>query len=157
MPLDGSVKVAEADVAALLGTTLDAVNLQYKIYGLVVPQANFQSIINTTAFLEQNQLGATVYNASDTITANAVLGYQRQDSAYRICLSLPGYMPTWFNYGVGDERFDPNTLSLYLKEQAAAYKLERDKAFNELQNILSGNTMIDVDQPGYGAPASPIY
>ena len=112
MGLDPSVKIQEADVAALLGTTLVATN--YTIYGLVIPQANFQSVINTTAFLEQNSLGSDVYNSGTAIVANAVLGYQRFDSAYAICLSLPGYMPTWFNYSVGDERYDPNTLALYL-------------------------------------------
>lgn len=155
MPLDGSVKVAEVDVAALLGTTL--VGSNYTIYGLVVSQANFQSAINTTAFLEQNSLGSDVYNSSTTIVANAVLGYQRFDSAYTIALSLPGYMPTWFNYGVGDERYDPNTLALYLKEQADRFLKERDRAFTALQNILSGNIMIDSDQPGYSQPSSPIY
>ncbi len=155
MPLDASVKITESAVAALMGTTLIATN--YTIYGLTVSQANFQSVINTTAFAEKNQLGTSVYDSSDPIIANAVKAYQTQDACYRLALSFPGYSATYFSYGVGDESFNPSTLIMFLSAQADRFKVERDKSFNELQSILSGDVMIDTNQPGYSNPASPIY
>ena len=158
MVLNPNVLAAESDVAAAVGTTLAAGN--YKIYGLTVPQANFESIINRTANDEQNLLGSSVYTSSDPLIGPAVVAFQIADSAYRITLAMPGYAAVYFASGVGDTRFDPSVLVTFMNAQATRFLTERDRAFRALQAILvsdTGNAMIDTSQPGYSQPSAPIY
>jgi hypothetical protein len=167
MVLGPNVLVTEADVAAAVGTVLTTLTAGpssgspgYFIYGLQVPQINFQSRINQAANNEENLLGDTTYYSSTAAIANAMYAFQVADSAYTIVLSLPGYSTTYFNYGQGDERFDPTPLITLLNGQAERYKEERDRAFRALQDILvnaTGVGTIDMDQPGVSQPAAPVY
>jgi hypothetical protein len=167
MVLNPNVLVAEADVAAACGTTLTTLTAGpmsgtpgYLLYGLQIPQVNFESRINMVANGEENLLGDDTYHSSSTLIAQAMLNYQVADSAYAIVLSLPGYSATYFNYGQGDERFDPTPLITLLNGQAERYKEERDRAFRALQDVLvnaTGVGTIDMDQPGVSQPAAPVY
>ena len=105
MVLNPNVLCQESSVAAAVGTSL--VGSTYKVYGLSIPQSNFEDIINQSADDEQNLLGLGVYQSSDSVIGPAVINFQVADSAYNIIMSLPGYAAAYFSSGVGDTRFDP--------------------------------------------------
>lgn len=156
--MNPNVLCQESSVAAAVGTSL--VGSTYKVYGLSIPQSNFEDIINQSADDEQNLLGLGVYQSSDSVIGPAVINFQVADSAYNIIMSLPGYAAAYFSSGVGDTRFDPSAFFVFMNGQADRYKDRRDRAFRSLQNILESGTgpgMIDTNQPGYSQPAAPVY
>jgi len=160
MPLNSNVLCQESSVAAAVGTTLNAVNSTYKIYGLTVSQANFEDIMNQSASDEQNLIDPATFSSTTQPTLGALINFQVADMAYNVIMAMPVYSAVYFASGVGDTRFDPSVLITFMNAQADRYKQRRDRALRTLQNILSSDTgagMINSDQPGYSSPASPIY
>ena len=149
----------ESSVASAVGTTLSGTS--YKIYGLTVPQSNFEDIMNQTANEEANIYSLAFGNQSDPVIGPALIAFQVADCAYRVVLAMPGYAAVYFSSGVGDTRFDPSVLVTFLNAQADRYLTIRDRAARSLQNILESGTgtqdMISTNQPGYGQPSAPFY
>ena len=156
MPLNPNVLVAESDVAARIGAVLSATT--YTIFGLVMQQSEFQTIINNQIGEEIALVGTATYNTADSTLQGVMKSYQISDCCYSILTGLAGRAATYFNYSVGDERFDLNLT--FLQEETQMMLKERDRLFNMVQNILSSATgagTIDSDQPGYSSPSAPVY
>jgi hypothetical protein len=118
-------------------------------------QLQFQTIINNVVGEEIAVIGSIIYNTTDSTQLGMVKSYQIHDCVYKILSALPGLAATYFNFSVGDTRFDLNLL--FIQEETNRALKERDRALNLVQNITPSDTTTDLDQPGYGQPASSVY
>ena len=144
--LSTNVIVLESDVAAKCGATLNTTTVTYTMFGLPIPQGDFETIINYCALEEFNLVGSDVYGSTDPATGGAMKDYQVKDCVYNIWLSLPGRIPLgWADTATGEQRITP-TLNL-IQTAIKNAKTERDRAFKMLQTMIGGGALIEMSPP----------